>query len=44
MIPVGQRALSLEDFSDILFEKKPVELNEAELEKIERSFHESTYP
>jgi histidine ammonia-lyase len=38
MILLGQRALSLDDFSDILFKEKEVALDESALEKVETNF------
>jgi histidine ammonia-lyase len=38
MIAVGQKVLSLEDFSDILFKKKNVSLNKSDLEKVDINF------
>jgi len=38
MILLGQRALSLDDFSDILFKEKEVALDESALEKVDTNF------
>ncbi len=38
MITIGQRALSLDDFSDILFKKKTVDLEKSGLEKVDVNF------
>jgi histidine ammonia-lyase len=39
MILVGQSTLSLDDFSDLLFEQKDIELDKAALEKVELNFN-----
>ncbi|MFN8249164.1 MAG: aromatic amino acid ammonia-lyase [Ferruginibacter sp.] len=39
MVHVGERALSLSDFSDILFKEKEVVLNKSALEKVEVNFN-----
>src|ERR1700761_200480 len=39
MIPVGHRHLSLDDFSDILYNKKRGTLDPAALEKVDTNFH-----
>src|SRR5579872_7010008 len=38
MTPVGRQALSLDDFSDLLFSKGPLVLDEAALKKVESNF------
>ncbi|HWZ14949.1 MAG TPA: aromatic amino acid ammonia-lyase [Mucilaginibacter sp.] len=39
MILVGQSTLSLDDFSDLLFEQKEIELDKAAVEKVELNFN-----
>src|SRR5271163_2632890 len=38
MMAVGQKALSLKDFSDILFNKEFIELDEADLDRVTENF------